>query len=198
MEKQRRDRINSLIDEVCLLPACQQPLQLPVQCCVPVLGAHYCLAPAVPDNMRVQLRDMVPPQSANSLAQDSTDFKRPKHVVLSDTIQLVRELQLQVQLLDDPCSQLFKDLGARPQPAGSAAVMLHDLLLVHACRGRPFRVKTLSQTARTHSQRHVQLKVSDGSQGSGDLPQPQDLVRQSGELPQPRDLIRRSVNNSRG
>ena len=71
-------------------------------------------------------------------------------------------------------------------------MMLHDLLLVHACRGR------LAQTACTHSQRHVQLKVSDGSQGSGDLPQPQDLVRQSGELPQPRDLIRRSVNNSRG
>ena len=103
MEKQRRDRINSLIDEVCLLPACQQQLQLPVQCCVPVLGG---LTPAVTDNMHVQLRDMVPPQSANSLAQDSTDFKRPKHVVLSDTIQLVRELQQQVQLLDDPCSQL--------------------------------------------------------------------------------------------
>ena len=70
---------------------------------------------------------MVPPQSANSLAQDSTDLKRPKHVVLSDTIQLVRELQQQVRLLKDPC--------ARPQPAGSEAVLQHGQAVVHACRG---------------------------------------------------------------
>lgn len=43
-----------------------------------------------------QLRDLVPPQSHNSAVQDSTDSKRPKHVVLSDTIALVRELQNKV------------------------------------------------------------------------------------------------------
>lgn len=44
----------------------------------------------------VQLRDMVPPQSPNSAAQDGLDSKRPKHVVLSDTIQLIRDLQHKV------------------------------------------------------------------------------------------------------
>lgn len=43
-----------------------------------------------------QLRDLVPPQSANSAAQDGTDSKRPKHVVLSDAIQLIRDLQQKV------------------------------------------------------------------------------------------------------
>lgn len=47
----------------------------------------------------LQLRDMVPPQSANSAAQDGTDSKRPKHVVLSDTIQLIRDLQDKVSFL---------------------------------------------------------------------------------------------------
>lgn len=46
----------------------------------------------------VQLRDLVPPQSHNSAVQDSQDSKRPKHVVLSDTIALVRELQSKVRL----------------------------------------------------------------------------------------------------
>ncbi|KAK9792974.1 hypothetical protein WJX73_004661 [Symbiochloris irregularis] len=63
VEKQRRDRINALIDE---------------------------------------LRDMVPPQSANSAAQDGTDSKRPKHVVLSDTIQLIRDLQDKARLSSSP------------------------------------------------------------------------------------------------
>lgn len=42
----------------------------------------------------LQLRDLVPPSSsANNSQQDGLDNKRPKHVVLSDTIMLVKELQ---------------------------------------------------------------------------------------------------------
>ncbi|RMZ57043.1 hypothetical protein APUTEX25_002275 [Auxenochlorella protothecoides] len=56
VEKQRRDRINSLIDE---------------------------------------LRDLVPPQAGcgTGEAAEGSDSRRPKHVVLADTIQLVRDLQ---------------------------------------------------------------------------------------------------------
>lgn len=47
----------------------------------------------------LQLRDLVPPQSKDSSSQDNLDpSKRPKHVVLSDTIQLVRVLQNKVSL----------------------------------------------------------------------------------------------------
>ncbi|KAK9833409.1 hypothetical protein WJX81_002575 [Elliptochloris bilobata] len=47
-----------------------------------------------------ELRDLVPPQSHNSAVQDCTESKRPKHVVLSDTIALVRELQSKAVLGD--------------------------------------------------------------------------------------------------
>lgn len=59
VEKQRRDRINSLIDE---------------------------------------LRDLVPPQAGcgTGEAAEGSDSRRPKHVVLADTIQLVRDLQEKV------------------------------------------------------------------------------------------------------
>lgn len=57
VEKQRRDRINNLIDE---------------------------------------LRELVPPQHQESAA---TDSKRPKHVVLADTIALVRDMQVKVRRL---------------------------------------------------------------------------------------------------
>lgn len=40
----------------------------------------------------LQLRDLVPAQPLTS-QQDGLDNKRPKHVVLSDTIALVKELQ---------------------------------------------------------------------------------------------------------
>ena len=48
----------------------------------------------------VQLRDLVPPQSKDSASsQDNLDpAKRPKHVVLSDTILLVKNLQNKVRL----------------------------------------------------------------------------------------------------
>lgn len=55
VEKQRRDRINNLIDE---------------------------------------LREIVPPQESSP-----TDTKRPKHVVLADTIALVRDMQVKVRTL---------------------------------------------------------------------------------------------------
>ena len=44
----------------------------------------------------MQLRDLVPPQTANSSVQEGLDSKRPKHVVLSDTIALVKDLQIKV------------------------------------------------------------------------------------------------------
>ena len=44
------------------------------------------------DMLLLQLRDLVPPQPLNS-QQEGLDNKRPKHVVLSDTIALVKELQ---------------------------------------------------------------------------------------------------------
>ena len=47
----------------------------------------------------MQLRDLVPPQSKEcaSTSQDNLDpAKRPKHVVLSDTILLVKSLQHKV------------------------------------------------------------------------------------------------------
>ena len=54
----------------------------------------------------MQLRDLVPPQSKDSASsQDNLDpTKRPKHVVLSDTIMLVKNLQLKVRLIVRPSS----------------------------------------------------------------------------------------------
>ncbi|KAA6418810.1 MAG: hypothetical protein FRX49_11167 [Trebouxia sp. A1-2] len=68
VEKQRRDRINSLIDE---------------------------------------LRDLVPPSAANNSQQEGLDNKRPKHVVLSDTIALVKDLQDKARLgeVNQPAKQ---------------------------------------------------------------------------------------------
>ncbi|GLI71514.1 hypothetical protein VaNZ11_016738 [Volvox africanus] len=61
VEKQRRDRINSLIDE---------------------------------------LRELVPPQtrSNNGAAGEGLEARRPKHVVLADTIQLLKHLQQKLQV----------------------------------------------------------------------------------------------------
>lgn len=87
VEKQRRDRINSLIDE---------------------------------------LRDLVPPSSpANSSQQDGLDNKRPKHVVLSDTIALVKELQDKARLgeVNQPAKQEehAQALLQRSYPEGSTS-----------------------------------------------------------------------------
>ncbi|PRW58868.1 Transcription factor ABORTED MICROSPORES [Chlorella sorokiniana] len=62
VEKQRRDRINSLIDE---------------------------------------LRELVPPQGSEAAAMSAldgptSDGRRPKHVVLADTIRLIKDMQLQL------------------------------------------------------------------------------------------------------
>lgn len=62
IEKQRRDRINSLIDE---------------------------------------LRKLVP-SGATLQGPDGVDLKRPKHVVLSDTISLVKRLQEKVSSSTSP------------------------------------------------------------------------------------------------
>ncbi|EFJ41371.1 hypothetical protein VOLCADRAFT_98692 [Volvox carteri f. nagariensis] len=62
VEKQRRDRINSLIDE---------------------------------------LRELVPPQSRsnnNGATGEGLEARRPKHVVLADTIQLLKHLQQKLQV----------------------------------------------------------------------------------------------------
>ncbi len=62
VEKQRRDRINNLIDE---------------------------------------LREIVPPQTAGGGGDANADSKRPKHIVLADTIALVRELQHKMRMQGD-------------------------------------------------------------------------------------------------
>ncbi|KXZ43041.1 hypothetical protein GPECTOR_106g135 [Gonium pectorale] len=60
VEKQRRDRINSLIDE---------------------------------------LRELVPPQQrSNNSGAEGLEARRPKHVVLADTIQLLKHLQHKLQV----------------------------------------------------------------------------------------------------
>jgi len=59
VEKQRRDRINNLIDE---------------------------------------LRELVPPQTPSNGGSENSDVKRAKHVVLSDTIALLKKLQAQMPL----------------------------------------------------------------------------------------------------
>lgn len=88
VEKQRRDRINSLIDE-----ARTRRRLWPVHMCARASRSPALLTRAA----AVQLRDLVPPQSHNSAVQDSQESKRPKHVVLSDTIALVRELRSKVR-----------------------------------------------------------------------------------------------------
>lgn len=86
VEKQRRDRINSLIDE---------------------------------------LRDLVPPSPANNSQQEGLDNKRPKHVVLSDTIALVKELQDKARLgeVNQPLKQEdnAQALMQRSYPEGSTS-----------------------------------------------------------------------------
>ena len=72
-----------------------------------------------------QLRDLVPPQSHNSAVQDATDSKRPKHVVLSDTIALVRELQSKVA----PGHALV--CTHSPVACSGCALLVHWLAAVH-------------------------------------------------------------------
>ncbi|KAK9833672.1 hypothetical protein WJX74_002354 [Apatococcus lobatus] len=83
VEKQRRDRINSLIDE---------------------------------------LRDLVPPQSPVALSADKDESKRPKHVVLSDTIALVKELRVKANGSGELPS-------AMPAPADAGRQNARELML---------------------------------------------------------------------
>lgn len=56
-----------------------------------------CIRPSVPWNPScLQLRELVP-SSAAMKGPDGSDMKRPKHVVLSDTISLLRHLQERVR-----------------------------------------------------------------------------------------------------
>lgn len=80
VEKQRRDRINSLIDEVI------STMHAFILCLPWQLRAEKVSV------LLLQLRDLVPPQPLSS-QQEGLENKRPKHVVLSDTIALVRDLQ---------------------------------------------------------------------------------------------------------
>jgi hypothetical protein len=47
----------------------------------------------------MQLRELVPAHPHSAATQEGADSKRPKHVVLSDTIALVKELQGKVHTL---------------------------------------------------------------------------------------------------
>eukprot|EP00878_Enallax_costatus_P001639 GHUV01001791.1.p1 GENE.GHUV01001791.1~~GHUV01001791.1.p1 ORF type:complete len:387 (+),score=123.59 GHUV01001791.1:106-1266(+) len=81
IEKQRRDRINSLIDE---------------------------------------LRELVP-SAATMKGPDGGDMKRPKHVVLSDTISLLKHLQQKSQQDEQELQQLRQQLAAAAAAAPPAA-----------------------------------------------------------------------------
>ncbi len=52
--------------------------------------------------LRMQLRELVPAHPHSAAPQEGADSKRPKHVVLSDTIALVKELQGKVYTLPHP------------------------------------------------------------------------------------------------
>ena len=60
-------------------------------CALPVLWKTSSYS-----GVAVQLRDLVPPQSQAAISADKDESKRPKHVVLSDTIALVKELRVKV------------------------------------------------------------------------------------------------------
>lgn len=47
--------------------------------------------------LHLQLRELVPGNANSTAAHEGADSKRPKHVVLSDTIALVKELQGKVR-----------------------------------------------------------------------------------------------------
>ncbi len=140
VEKQRRDRINSLIDEVCRHGArknirgregkhrpyiqlvfvgetaaaagqgrCQHVLCTRAACVAPsvqaAISVFRCLPPLPHTSIHVQLRELVPPQQrgganggAGAAGNDpgGLEARRPKHVVLADTIQLLKHLQLKV------------------------------------------------------------------------------------------------------
>lgn len=92
VEKQRRDRINSLIDE---------------------------------------LRDLVPPQK-NAPKGETADARRPKHVVLSDTVALLKSLQDKLKL-DGLYSEAMEEekpeqtnLGIKPEPLSPERVKAHS------------------------------------------------------------------------
>ena len=88
VEKQRRDRINALIDEVRSLATMDQ-------------NEQPCARLKAP--MPLQLRELVPSQPGDGVPADgNSDSKRPKHVVLADTIALVKSLQIKV--LQHPCA----------------------------------------------------------------------------------------------
>lgn len=119
VEKQRRDRINHLIDEVRLQRRCRLTRHAPAAAAgtllhapapLPQPQAHlaptrpYLAATSPPCLPCLQLRDLVPPQGTAAelgaaMAAEAAaagDSRRPKHVVLSDTIRLIKDLQLQV------------------------------------------------------------------------------------------------------
>ena len=59
--------------------------------------------------MPLQLRELVPSQPGDGMPVDgNTDSKRPKHVVLADTIALVKSLQIKV--LQPPCTCVWGGL----------------------------------------------------------------------------------------
>lgn len=117
VEKQRRDRINSLIDEV------RQLLRVAVtggiaaagfhvqvhkyvhlnsdMCCLVLAHAccSYMLAPSDLAHVCVllQLRELVPVITPWPKSDQQGEQKRPKHLVLADTITLLKQLQDQVR-----------------------------------------------------------------------------------------------------
>lgn len=86
-----------------------------------------CGCPSVLLSAVLQLRDLVPP-SASVKGPDGGDIKRPKHVVLSDTIALLRHLKEKVRApTKNPAASL-----ASEQP--TCPVLLHThAVTVYCC-----------------------------------------------------------------
>ena len=66
-------------------------------------GPERATCPRLKAPIPLQLRELVPSQPGDGMPVDgNTDSKRPKHVVLADTIALVKSLQIKV--LRHPCT----------------------------------------------------------------------------------------------
>lgn len=80
--------------------------QRPSRLCHPHPLCHFTIPSPAPNPSLFQLRDLVPPQGGDAgsvagldapvAAGGGGDPRRPKHVVLSDAIRLIKDLQLQV------------------------------------------------------------------------------------------------------
>lgn len=77
------------------------------------------------EHVALQLRELVPSQSSDGPPQEgNSDSRRPKHVVLSDTIALVKDLQIRVLTRSPHCHLPFLPTPLSPFLCLSTAAYL--------------------------------------------------------------------------